>query len=323
MHTPNSITENQDLINKKNHIQELSSDVKNNVSNSISNFSCPIQDTFIDLWNGYFKVKETTNSSVMNWHLRHIPLVPWVIQKWILLNLLWMTREVFMWEFPTRTQFFDPMLPGDEIRMDSNDKSIINKEGKKNIFIEPFLWNLNFEVWEYNEKSEIKHNPEYLDNYLLQNWSFRFVDWANFISKKEDENINVWDTFQWFYNIPYNFKFTQYFRNEKIVPSYLLEEMAAQMWVLVLWEIMWKAIDEQWQINEQGKILTFNTSISHFHWVIKPQDKFQIVWKVRELWKRQASFEYIGYNQNNEKIISWIISWNIVPLKILKRISKN
>lgn len=281
--------------------------------------NCPIKDTFEKMNNGKYKVKTPEQSSVMSWHLKEMPIVPWVIQKWLILDELWLTSMVFDWTFATETQFLNPIISWDIIFSNIKEKALYKQDNKKVCEIHPYYWDLNIKDLTYTKSLEKKLNSKKLDNRLLQNWNFRFVDWVSLVSQAEENTLNVWDIFQWFYKIPKNFLYTKDFLRKKIVPSYLLEDMAAQIWVFAFWEINWNTLDENWNLNNSSKTLTFNTSVSHFYWVIKPLDTLKIVWRITELSKRQVSFEYVWFNQHNEKIIFWQIIWNIVPIKILKR----
>lgn len=296
--------------------------IRRAVSTIIDSDTSPIANTFC-----FKKWKITTRkpeeSSVLDWHLKWLPLVPWVIQKWLLLKLINSSEIIYNWISAVKTIFGKPILPWDIIKLWPDSLSLTNENWENNVLIELLAeYRPDFRIT-YEELEEQFLSKKQLDKYILQSWEFRFVTWFSWIENEDNLNPQVWDVFQWYFDIPEDFHFHQKYWEEGIVQQYLLEEFAAQIGSISFWKKL-NIEEEDWTINEEKRsVLTFNNSICRYSWLpITIWDSFKLVWRIKTIEKRTASFEYIWYDSHWNTIIQWEIMGNIVPIKIFKRLIK-
>lgn len=291
--------------------------------NSITEWEAsPIVDVVtFKWWNIVTKWPE--DSEVLDGHLRWMPLVPGVIQKWLLLKLSMLSQKVYYWINATKTKFERPILPRSIIKFNEDTKELQNENWETHISIElidDFKVNLRVK---YNKLEEQFLLEKDLDKYLLQTWKFRFATWFSWIENEDSANPKVWDIFQWYFAVPSDFHFHQQFDKSDIVTPYLLEEFAAQIWSISFWD-KFNTLNDDWTVDEDKRtVLTFNSSTCKLSWKsLKLWDTFRLVGRVKTIEKRTASFEYIGYDSEWNVIIEWEITGNIVPMKVLKRLIK-
>lgn len=280
--------------------------------------SNPLLNVFWKAKNWNIMARDWENSKIMRNHLKWIPLVPWVVQKWLLLELTWKSDYVKKWIEWVKTVFEKPILPWNIVVLWEDWVSLCNEKWEANVRIEPT--NYRWEFQELYEELDEQLTPwNELDKYLLQTWEFRFVTWFSWISNEDKWNPQVWDIFQGYYEVPTNFAFSEDWN----IPFYLIEEFAAQIWSFWFWESL-NTHDENWKVvEEKRKILTFNSSTCQYTWLqLKTWESFKLVWRIKTIEKRTASFEYVWYNSEWLEVIKWEITGNIVPLKILTRYLK-
>lgn len=283
--------------------------------------TCPIIDTF-GTDNRDIIVKWPENSRIMAWHFRWLPVVPWVVWSWLIISLCWLSRDVYSWKKVIIKRFKDVMLPWDTVKPDINSKSLRNENWEEYLSVEESSWVYSIRRRKYWKWAETELWGEQLDQYLLQNWDFRFMTWFAWLKNKKTSNPKVWDVFQWYYKVPDDFNFYEESDWKKNVVPYLLEEFAAQIWSISFWERLCENMRlEDWKFDESKRtLLTFDSSICKFSWIpLQVGDTFRLVGKIKTLSDKNASFEYVWYNSNWEVIIEWIITWNIVWLKLIKR----
>lgn len=289
-------------------------------------WSCPITNVFGVDDKRNIVVKSPENSEIMRCHLDWIPLVPWVVQKWLLLELNKSSWIVYGWITCLKTTFGNPILPWNAVKLWSDQLQLQNEEWKTNVKIEvvpKFKPDINFDYEELEEQSLLKDR---LDRYLLQTWDFRFVSWFTWIYNEVDSrDPQSWDMFQWYFDVPNNLHFFQEKDWQKIVPPYLLEEFAAQIWSISMWD-KFSGIDEEWKYHEsERKILTFNSSVCQFSWEpLHLWDSFKLVWRIKTMTfnkkgvMRTATLEYVWFDSDLNEVISWEITGNVVTLETLK-----
>jgi len=285
--------------------------IRRAISTIIDSDTSPIMNTFC-----FKKWKITTRkleeSSVLIWHLKWLPIVPWVVQKWLLLKLINNSEIVYNWISAIKTTFWRPILPWDIVKLGSDSLSLTNENWDKNVSIELATeYNQEFKM-EYEESKQQPLSEKQLDKYILQSWEFRFVTWFNWIKNEDSHNPQIWDVFQWYFDIPEDFHFHQKYWKEVMVQQYLIEEFAVQIGSISFWDKL--NTEEDWIINEEKRsILTFNNSICRYSWLpIATWDSFKLVGRIKSIEKRTASFEYIWYDMDWNIIIEWEITGNII-----------
>ncbi len=289
-----------------------------NVSNSA------ILETFTPEAQDIFTAKKEDESQVLRWHLRHLPLVPWVVQKWLLFHALKMNDDVYSWKAIIKTTFWMAIMPGDIVKADKGNMEIIHTGWNFAVKIEkadscPWYIELN-----YCEGNESKMSGRELDRILLQSWLFRFVTWFAFLRKSIQTEVSEWDIFQWYFNVPEDFAFfTIGDKWAKIMDPFLIEEVAAQMWVVAFNENIWAVTDENNGLLPLWKTMTFDSSTCKYSWKeILLGSELRLVWKIIEISKKAASFQYIVFTENNQEVLRWDIRGKIVRLKMLKKMTK-
>ncbi len=312
------------IINKVNPTHAAITGVKENVREiSILNNSA-ILDTFKLSNLGLYEAKSPDDSSVMRWHLRQLPIVPWVVQKWLLIDVCQISDEIYSWKMTIRSEFWAPILPQWKIRTSTDTLWLEHEDGKNALWIIEVPDYKNHIEKNYDEAMLSVVNNTELDNYLLQSNSFRLASWAAFLTRHNETELSIWDIFQWYYKVPNDMQFFDVDdKYNRIVSPYLIEEMAAQIWVLAFSERLWKAADQNLEIIESWSTMTFNSSTCRFTWnKLALGSEFRLTWKIKEMSKRAASFEYVWFDLDWTEIIRWEICGNIVPLKLLKRMFK-
>ncbi|EKE27539.1 MAG: hypothetical protein ACD_3C00195G0003 [uncultured bacterium (gcode 4)] len=282
-----------------------------------------ISDTFTVTWTKEFKAKNPENSTVMKWHLRHLPLVPWVVQKWLLFKAFKISEDIYSWKEIIKTTFWSPILWWDEIKLSQSEFELLHADNKIAVKIEKADSCPGYEDMGYRIDFQDAMSDSDLDRILLQHLEFRFVSWLAFLKKSADSEVNIWDVFQWYFAIPEDFKFFTEDNWIKTVEPFLIEEFAAQIWVVAISWRIWHATNENNDILDTWSTMTFDSSICKYSGkkLVLGSD-FRLTWRVKDITKRTVSFEYTWFNDKMEEVIRWEISGKIVGLKMLKRMTR-
>lgn len=253
------------------------------------------------------KVKPTDQSKILQWHLAWRALVPWVMLKRLFRLKRWIWHEKIL-----VSKFTWQAEPWNILQTTNEWIFIWEKQIYALNILEDFdeLENHFFDLllvevcWE----NSVNQRKSHINQYLLQEWDFRFASWARTISWPRE--ICVWTNIIWHFNVPQNI---QFLNTDWTVIEDLYEEFAAQ--IACLWAGRYfKPSDEK------GKMITFKEG-KHRLWEtrLKPWDTFKVKAMVTALDKRLIEIIYIWSNQDNQEIIRWKITGTIIPKATFER----
>ena len=250
------------------------------------------------------KITVKLSESKIVWdHLRGFKIVPWVILKKLFL------REKELHEnTPVKVEFLNWAFPWSTIEVTENGLLIDGKEGIK-VTIEE-------ETSKENSLLNIAYKPENLDKdaidmHVLQSGIFRFVNGARFYSDKSE--FFQWDEFAGFFDIPNDKK--SIFSKNSVLDSSILEEIAAQVGTLSVWNILKPQ-------EAKGKILTFKSSLAHVFDQPKLWERVIVKGRVLDVEKRKVGFEYLIHSEEGNIFSKWVIEGNILPRVIFETMLK-
>jgi len=260
---------------------------------------------------------------------KEIPIVPWVVSVNALLDYFWINSC-----FKNLKASFSWILKlGDEVNFKKEwDRYLLLKDNSEVVSLEEI--DSKEDGWAYKSFLE-SINSQYIENIS----SILEEEWDTVLEKELFKNISEetyfsnseakWTIFQWWKfklhsdNINYYYKkewkisegdmFLWAYKFDPKNPSIFLLEMVAQTGSKAVANILDPENSEKW------KILTLKDFEFQLLKEVEKSKKLTIVWKIKNLWKRDITivFDIIDWDWN--KVAIWVISWNIVMKKILAR----
>ena len=287
-----------------NEVEEMiwgkSNGVKSRIEN-IKKYDADLQDVF-DFSNGKITVKGWESKIVWD-HLRGFQIVPGVILKKLFLKEKNLSENT-----PVKVEFLHGAFPESTIEITETGLFIDGKEWIRVTKEE--------EMSKETSLFDIDYKPESLDKdaidtHVLQSGIFRFVNGAKFYSEKSE--FMEWDEFAGFFHIPNNKN--SIFSKNSVLDSNILEEIAAQVGTLSVWNILKPQ-------EPKGKILTFKSSMAQVLTQPKLWERVIVKGRVLEVEKRKVGFEYLIHSEEGNIFSKWIIEGNILPRIIFEAMLK-
>ena len=261
---------------------------------------------------------------------KEIPIVPWVVS----VNALLEYFEINPYYKNLKASFFWILEPNNKVEFKKEwDRYILVKDGNEVVTLEEnndketntsayesFLESINSqyienissileEEWDTAPEKELFKNiseKTYFSSSkakwtTFQRWNFKLhSDDVNYYYK-EEWKISEGDMFLWAYEF------------DTKNPSIFLLEMVAQTGSKAVANILDPENSEKW------KILTLKDFEFQLLEKIEKSEKLTIVWKIKNLWKRDITIVFDIIDWDWSKVAIWTISWNIVMKKILVR----
>jgi len=261
---------------------------------------------------------------------KEIPIIPWVISVNALLGYFWIKPYLKN----LKASFSWILKPGDKVNFKKEwDRYILLKDDNEVVCLEE-IDNKEGDDWAYKSFLE-SINSKYIENIS----SILEEEWNTVPEKKLFKNISEetyfssskakWNIFQWWKfklhsdNINYYYKkewkiseedmFLWTYEFDTKNPSIFLLEMVAQTGSKAVANILDPENSEKW------KILTLKNFEFQLLKKVEKSKKLTIVWKIKNLWKRDITIVFDIIDLNWNKVAIWTISWNIVMKKILAR----
>lgn len=271
-----------------------------------------LQDTFILQEDGGFLVKTPEDSQIMEGHLRDLPIVPGIVLKRLFLHQTQTKPEGVV-----TTQFLWGVFSWQNITVRKD--GIYNPAGKKIVDISI---DTKEDISQVKDTRDISYMPMYeeeMDDYLLQQKTFRFVSYG-----EKDGVMKNDSRFRGRFDVPENFLRAE---DGKINPE-IIEEIGAQIGAYVTGPDLNKdipmiqTIENKVQLNPESKVFTFKLGRSvATETSAKTGETIYIKWRVITFDPngKEAHFCYSAENEQRKQLITGEIKGNIVPVKMLIR----